>query len=373
MSGSGDIDLPQITADDGPVRVLPAEVGFGDVRVGTSSTLDVVIINRSDADPFAGDVAIDVGGTVFSTNVADVAFGGAEYAVVPVTYEPDAAGQDAGSLVLTSGQWQRTVDLTGTGVVSDQHLYVTPEVVQVKPEDGRQGTTQVTFSIGLDSLANYLDLTFRLDFPKDVMTFEETDVQVADAVRTDGALQAPVFPADGYMTVGFVDLTPPTVSSGTGAILTVTATVSTDPADVGAYPLVLSLGAEDPAVGTTVQSGQLVIGQSCTLDVDEENGVTLFDIIYLYRVKVLGTHEGNTKPAAYPVPANGVAGVIANVHCLGDDLDVDEENGVTLFDIVYMYRRAVLGTHEGNTKPPAYPEPAVGVAKVLQNIDRLLP
>ena len=110
------------------------------------------------------------------------------------------------------------------------------------------------------------------------------------------------------------------------------------------------------------------------LDVDQSATTTLNDMTFIYRRAVLGlgAEAEGVLPAGMPAPAIGIEAVIANIDGVAG-LDVDATGAVTINDVLFLYRRAVLGlgNEPGGVLAAGAPLPAIGIDAVIANVDAL--
>lgn len=123
---SGNTSAPAINAYDGPIAVNPANLNFGDVRVGTSRTLDVTLNNPSKESVSLSQKAV-VGRGFTATGVGSgLTLEPGHSVVLTVRFLPAATGDSTGSVLVSTTMSTRpiTILLAGNGVPASGH-YVT--------------------------------------------------------------------------------------------------------------------------------------------------------------------------------------------------------------------------------------------------------
>ena len=138
LSGTG--TQPGLAAD-------PSSLDWGTMAVGSSETLTVGVTNTSTSTetitgvtgpsgPFSAGGLPAVGATL-AAGVSDT---------LTVTYSPTAAESDSSSIVLTSDQGPVTIPLTGTGIVADKQVSISPTSLAFGSVAVGQSATQ-TFTV----------------------------------------------------------------------------------------------------------------------------------------------------------------------------------------------------------------------------------
>ena len=125
----------------------PASLGWGTMAVGSSETLSVGVTNTGtttetfqtvtgSSGPFASVGLPNVGDTL-APGVSDT---------ISVTYSPTAAESDSSSIALTTDQGSLTIPLTGTAIVSDPQVTISPSSLSFGNVQVGQTATQ-TFTV----------------------------------------------------------------------------------------------------------------------------------------------------------------------------------------------------------------------------------
>jgi len=112
------------------LTATPGTLDFGDIAVGTSKYLTVNITNTGTTDETVTaitDAAAPF--TVAGLPEAGTVLQPGQSIGVSVTYRPAAPGSDASSITVSSPQGDATAELTGTGVVGQAELSITPEAL----------------------------------------------------------------------------------------------------------------------------------------------------------------------------------------------------------------------------------------------------
>ncbi|HQI42194.1 MAG: Coagulation factor protein [Ignavibacteriales bacterium UTCHB2] len=118
--------------------IAPASLNFGNLNVGSSSTLQATVSNSGDADLVLSGVTSSDPQFTFTPNVFPITVAPSASAVFDVTFSPTAAGTQNGNLVFThnaSGS-PTNYSLTGVGIS-------TVPVFQVNPASLNFGNTNV--------------------------------------------------------------------------------------------------------------------------------------------------------------------------------------------------------------------------------------
>jgi hypothetical protein len=143
---------PTIMANTGAF-VFPDDLLFGDVQVGETATLEVVLANLS-GDPLeATSITTDNG--VFSANVTALTVAPREAATIEVTFAPDTAAPETGTLsIVTASAGTLMVALSGNGTDPPPGLAITiPAVVGAAALGGTDTETLTITNAGPGVLA----------------------------------------------------------------------------------------------------------------------------------------------------------------------------------------------------------------------------
>ncbi len=184
LSGSGDIINPDIA-------LVPTELAFGNVAIGSPRTLSADIQNLGNGDLSVETIDLCPGTSMEYSFMADmtpfiVPPGGSRS--VSVTYDPVDLGDDVGCLVITSNDPDEPfveLGLSGTGVDEPTGVVVNIKVPgAINP--GNRGVTPVKFWMDM------MDLK---------ITFVECGPAMPDPMAEPERLNMEDFNDDGYMDV----------------------------------------------------------------------------------------------------------------------------------------------------------------------------
>jgi hypothetical protein len=145
-SGPVALDLHGVGTQPG-LGATPSTLAFGTVPTGAAKTLSVNIVNTgTSAVTITGSTApaAPFSASGFPANGSTLAAGAS--VAVSVTYAPTVAGDQSGSLSVSSSAGSVTVPITGTAVTGAAHLSITPNPVAFGSVQVGQTATQ-TFDI----------------------------------------------------------------------------------------------------------------------------------------------------------------------------------------------------------------------------------
>jgi hypothetical protein len=279
-----------------------------------------------------------------------------------------AAGTSTKTLLLQSA----TMAVPTGGVLS-----VEPALIVV---DNSGDTESVSFDLELDCDVHFSRMLVKLQVPTFVtVTQVETNTDVTSGwnfvwSRDDDGLMT-LFYMDPFFDATADD--PGGVDTGEVTLLTITGTVDTSDAsledeiesisfvDVTAYsgttPYILTWETEAPTRGDSdeaigVQDGAIAISSKITLadlDITGDGSVTMTDLIIVYRwliSSITKNDESQITPDSWGASDEQKAAFKSAVLDLEDKLDISEDGGVTMTDIILIYRWAVSSITKGEVE-----------------------
>ena len=169
-AASKTVSLTGTAATVPTIAVNPASLSF-DATVGTPVTKTFTVTGTY----LTGDISMVVNGTAFSIDKSSIS-STAGTTTVTVTYNPSAAGNHTGAVILTSsGAATKTVSLTGTAVEPVRTITATPTALNFTAMLGE--TKTATFSVTGENLTGPLTLTV----DNDIYSVEPATISVAEA------------------------------------------------------------------------------------------------------------------------------------------------------------------------------------------------
>ena len=344
---------------------VPPHLDFGYVSVGESATLFIKVDSTCQ----------DVVGVDVQSSEAQFAAGGAVLAAtgypgfLPVTFTAGAVGPQNANIVFSAGDNEQTVTATGHGIDPATNHIILGSVPVLEPHTGIQ-SVDLDVVLRSDILARFV--RFDLEFPPNLVVDDPTVVK--NPTRVPGSVQQ--VNGSDKLTVSALDFAGgDAVLAGDGTIFTIT--VAVDTSLPGVHALTFTNLDSTPGLALAAALGQLIVGNTaaCTFDVDDTGDVTFEDIVYIFRKTILGAPVHQIVPTTWDEPNISVEDIKNFIACLEGTmlLDIDEQDGITFEDLVYLYRRGPLDALENQVVPDGWEIPAVGTTRLTENIDRSLP